>query len=88
MSKRKKHPDKDIEAAVAYAESKKWTFKETGKSAHAWGILKCPNNKKDCRCGEFCISSIWSTPKNPKNHAKQIIRIVDNCIYIDKESGN
>lgn len=36
MSKRKKHPNKDIEAAVAYAESKKWTFKETGKSAHAW----------------------------------------------------
>lgn len=88
MSKRKKHPDKDIEAAVAYAESKKWTFKNAGKSAHAWGILKCPKNKKDCRCGEFCITSIWSTPKNPKNHAKQIVRIVDNCIYKDKESGN
>ena len=31
-------------------------------------------------CGEFCRASIWSTPKNPGNHAKQIRRIVDNCI--------
>lgn len=30
--------------------------------------------------GEFCISSIWSTPRNAENHAKQIRRVVDNCI--------
>ena len=29
--------------------------------------------------GVFCITSIWSTPKNAGNHGKQIRRVVDNC---------
>lgn len=45
----------------------------------AWGIIYCPYNDKECRCGAFCIASIWSTPKNAGNHAKQIKRVVDNC---------
>jgi len=33
----------------------------------------------DCRCGEFCITSVWCTPVNPSNHGRQIRRVVDNC---------
>ena len=46
---------------------------------HAWGKIYCPYNDKECRCGEFCITSIWSPPKNAGTHAKQIKRVVDNC---------
>ncbi|ACK73753.1 conserved hypothetical protein (plasmid) [Gloeothece citriformis PCC 7424] len=75
----KKHPNKEIRAALIYAEEKGWRIEEGG--SHAWGKLYCPYNDADCRCGEFCITSIWSTPKNPSNHARQIYRVVDNCIY-------
>jgi len=48
--------------------------------SHAWGKMYCPYNDVECRCGEFCITSIWSTPKNPGNHARQLRRVVDNCV--------
>jgi len=76
--KRKKHPKQDIENALSYAEKLGWKIIVGG--SHAWGKMYCPHNNKDCRCGEFCISSIWSTPKNTGNHAKQIKRVVDNCL--------
>jgi hypothetical protein len=28
---------------------------------------------------EFCIVSVWSTPRNAGNHAKLIRRVIDNC---------
>jgi len=72
------HQNKEIAAALEYASNKGWRIIESG--SHAWGQIYCPDNDKDCRCGEFCKASIWSTPKNPQNHAKQIRRIVDNGI--------
>lgn len=75
---RKKHAKKEIEIALCYAESKGWRVEVGG--GHAWGKLFCPYKDDPCRCGEFCIASIWSTPKNAANHAKQIRRVVDNCI--------
>lgn len=74
---RKKHTDKDIEAALKHAESKGWIVEDHG--GHAWGKIYCPYNDAECRCGEFCISSVWSTPKNPHNHARQLKRVVDKC---------
>jgi hypothetical protein len=74
---RRTHPDKDIEKALRYAEEAGWRVVRGG--SHAWGKMYCPSNSKDCRCGEFCVSSIWSTPKNPGVHARQIRRVVDNC---------
>lgn len=74
---RKKHSKKEVEAALNYAEGLGWKIEVGG--SHAWGKMYCPYNDKDCRCGEFCISSIWSTPKNPSTHAKQIRRVVDKC---------
>nr|WP_315043066.1 hypothetical protein [uncultured Moraxella sp.] len=46
---------------------------ETGKSAHAFCRLRCVLGHSENQM------SIWSTPKNPENHAKQIIRKVSQC---------
>lgn len=35
MRKRVKHLNKEIEAAMIYAEHNGWIFKDTGNSAHA-----------------------------------------------------
>ena len=73
-SSRNKHPSKDIEAAIRYAESKGWRYKKAGGSAHAWGRLLCLQQDRD-----GCSLSIWSTPRDPAVHAKQIRHRVDNC---------
>jgi hypothetical protein len=56
--------------------------------------MYCPYDDPECRGGEFCIASIWSTPRNPGNHARQLRRVVDNCAIrrraaaaADNESG-
>lgn len=74
---RSKHPSKEIEEVLRYAEELAWRIEVGG--SHAWGRMYCPYNDRECRCGESCITSIWSTPKNPGNHARQLKRIVDNC---------
>lgn len=74
---RPKHPNKDVEAALEYAEAHGWWVEPA--RGHAWGRMYCPWNDDECRCGEFCIASIWSTPRNPGNHARQIGRVVDGC---------
>lgn len=74
---RKPHPKPDVEAALKYAEARGWHIKIGG--AHAWGRMYCPYNDATCRCGEFCILSVWSTPRNPGNHGRAIRRAVDNC---------
>jgi len=74
---RKRHPKKEVEVALRYAEQKGWRVEVGG--SHAWGKMYCPHNDKECRCGAFCISSIWSTPRNAGTHANQIRRVIDNC---------
>ncbi|WP_236873350.1 hypothetical protein [Burkholderia sp. PAMC 26561] len=82
---RSKHHKKEIEEALRHAESYGWRVEEGG--SHAWGRMYCPFNEATCRCGEFCITSIWSTPKNAVNHARALKRVVDNCaIQIEKPS--
>lgn len=71
---RNKHPCKEIEQAIKYAEEQGWRFVKAGKSSHSWGRLLCPEDSRD-----GCIISLWSTPKNPENHAKQIRNEVDKC---------
>lgn len=71
---RKKHPNKEIEAAIQYAEKQGWRYKQSGDSAHAWGRLLCPLQNR-----EGCSLSIWSTPRNTFNHAQQIYRRVNSC---------
>lgn len=74
---RRTHPKQEIENVLRYAELHGWRVEVGG--SHAWGKIYCPYNNKECRCGEFCITSIWSTPKNTSNHAKQIKRVIDSC---------
>ncbi|AGW91969.1 hypothetical protein [Cupriavidus necator] len=83
---RAKHPKKEIEAALRHAELQGWRVEKAKGNGHAWGRIYCPRNDKGCRCGEFCISSIWSTPKRPANHANAIRRIVDNCSHSYEET--
>lgn len=75
---RRKHPKPEIEAALKYAEEHQWRV-ETGGS-HAWGKMYCPTHDASCGCGEYCITSIWSTPQNPGNHGRQLQHVVDRCV--------
>jgi hypothetical protein len=85
--RRDRHPDKDIEAAIRYAEALGWRFRKAG--GHAFGRLLCPWNDADCRCGEFCQISVWSTPRSAWAHAAQIRRAVDGCMRAqDAEGGS
>lgn len=77
--RRAKHPKKEVEQALRHAEQQGWRVEPGG--SHAWGRMYCPRNLPECRCGEFCITSICSTPKNAGNHARQLRRIVDNCVF-------
>lgn len=81
---RNRHPDKDIEAALTHAESYGWRIEAS--AGHCWGRMFCPRNLEDCRCGEFCITSIWSTPKRPGNHARQLRRVVDKCVMHEPDT--
>lgn len=71
---RPKHPSKEIEAAISYAEAKGWRYKKTGSSAHAWGRLLCPHQERD-----GCSLSVWSTPRDQIVHAKQIRHRINSC---------
>jgi hypothetical protein len=80
---RKRHSSKEVEAALRYAEKHGWRV-VPNSGGHAWGRIYCPTNRVECRCGEFCITSIWSTPRNADNHAKMIVRVVDHCAFLQK----
>ncbi len=69
---KKRHPNKEIADAVAYAEARGWVIVRGG--AHAWGILRCPHGQ---RAG-YSVS-VWSTPRDPYRHAHRIRQAVDRC---------
>lgn len=69
---RLRHPNKEIEAAVAYAEASGWRVVPI--SGHAWGRLYFRWADRD-----GCMVSVWSTPRNAENHAKAIRRDVARC---------
>ena len=68
---RSRHPNKEVEEAVAEAEDKGWVFRPLGH----WGRIFCPHHVR----GEGCQVGIYGTPKNPENHAKQLKRQVNRC---------
>ena len=69
----KRHPNKHIREALEYALENGWEVIETGKSAHAFCRIRCLLGH-----GEH-VMGVWSTPKNAENHAKQILRKVNQC---------
>ena len=78
LAKRPRHPNKEIVAALDYAEAGGWRVVRL--SGHAWGKIQCPRNDEEFRCGTFCQTSIWSTPRVPEHMARHIRRVVDGCI--------
>jgi hypothetical protein len=71
---RSRHPDKHIEKAIKQAEMLGWRVEMS--NGHAWGKLYCPENSRD-----GCIIHVWSTPRVPENHARQIGRDIDLCTH-------
>lgn len=53
---RSPHPKKEVDEALRHAEGQGWRVEVGG--SHAWGRMYCPYNDEECRCGEFCITSI------------------------------
>lgn len=69
---RKRHKHKEIEKVVKYAASLGWRVREG--SGHVWAYLYCPRaDRSGCKVG------VWSTPKNPEDHARKVRRQVDSC---------
>ncbi|MGB4345872.1 MAG: hypothetical protein WBJ21_05705 [Burkholderiaceae bacterium] len=81
---RSPYPNKEVEKVLRIAEDNGWRVVQGG--SHAWGKIYCPYKDLECRCGEFCIASIWSTPRNPDNHARALLRVVMNC-YRHKDAA-
>lgn len=80
---RPRHPNKDIEAAVVYAESMGWRYVKAGKSAHVWCRMYCEFADR-----EGCRVSVNSTPKSSHDHAAMIRKVVDACTHrAEKEGG-
>lgn len=71
--RRAKHPKKDVEQVLRFAEENGWLVRPTA-SGHRWGEMTCGLAGLDS-----CRISIWSTPKNPGNHANRLRRKVRNC---------
>ena len=80
---RRKHTSKEIEAVLQELEALGWVVVE-GRG-HAWGLLRCPANSKECRCGEFCQMSVWSTPKDPERHANKLRQKALACTRLGRE---
>lgn len=74
-----RHSNKEIEAALTHAKEKGWSIIRS-KKGHCWGIIRCPHGYGGCQ------KSIWSTLKNPQDHAKAIRRFVDKCPHEQLES--
>jgi arginyl-tRNA--protein-N-Asp/Glu arginylyltransferase len=63
-----KHPKKDVNDALDYADEQGFDI-EQRRSGHAWGRINCG------MCGAFV--SIWSTPRDPFNHGRNLRKWVD-----------
>jgi len=78
---RPRHPNKEIEAAVSYAESQGWSCIKI--KGHAWGKLQCAFHDR-----EGCTLFVWSTPRVPENHARQLRRDIDRCPHKEEEKND
>ncbi|QDU91139.1 hypothetical protein Pla175_45590 [Pirellulimonas nuda] len=65
------HPNKHIRAAIKYAVSMGWRVKQP--ASHAYCRLLCSHGHR------LCKFSVWSTPRNPEDHARDIVRRVNQC---------
>ncbi|KZK85930.1 hypothetical protein PsAD13_01060 [Pseudovibrio sp. Ad13] len=82
---RRRHAKKEVEAVLCELEELGWTVRLRNGKGHAWGLLLCPFNDEQCRCGEFCQMSISSTPQNPSTHAAKLKKKALSCIYLNQK---
>lgn len=76
---RPRHPNKEVEAAVAYAESRGWRFRSQGH----WGRMYCAHADRD-----GCQFGVNGTPRDGDAHARQIRRAVDRCPHIEERADD
>lgn len=74
---RSAHPKNELEQGSQACRGAGLELGRKGQSRF-WEMY-CPYNDKEFCCGEFSITSIWSTLKNPGNHANALQRVVDRC---------
>jgi len=71
-----KHPKKDVNEALDYADGQGFEVEQTS-AGHKWGRITCTCSAR---------FSVWSTPRSPFNHGRQIRRWVDQHEHdADKE---
>jgi hypothetical protein len=75
-----RHPNKEVQAALEYAEEQGWTVVKS-KKGHCWGVIRCPHGRGGCQ------KSVWSTPRSPQTHAKSLRAFVDKCLHAEGEKG-
>ncbi len=78
---RSRHPDQEIEEAVAYAEELGWRVVPT--KGHGWGRLYCAHADRD-----GCMIPVWSTPRSTGNHARALVRAIDRCPHQERKEDN
>lgn len=76
MPGRDRHPKKDVEKSVQYAEEHHFVV-EVVYHGHVWGVLRCKSR--------ICILRVAGTPKNEGNEAQRIRRFVDRCEHEEKD---
>jgi hypothetical protein len=76
---RPRHPNKEVEAVIAYAESRGWTLRKMGH----WGRLFCARCDRD-----GCQVGVNGTPRDAEVHARQLKRAIDRCPHQSQEADN
>lgn len=68
-----RHPNKEIRAAIEEMIQAGWRIEK--REGHSWGCAFCPGGRAGCRPP----TSIWSTPRVPEHHARQLRRAIEHC---------
>lgn len=70
------HPNKHIREAIRFAEQHGWRFEKANARAHISGTVYCAEAS---RTG--CKFRVYSTPRDPVEHARKLKREVENCSH-------
>ena len=71
------HSNKEISKAIEYALDHGFRIVAAGRSSHIKLSLYCPVTSR-----EGCKVSVFSTPRSPEQHAKDIRDKIDRCLII------
>ena len=77
---RRRHPDRDVENALKYAEQHGWRIHVLSGHAHAWGRMYWPDECMRCGRPRHRMLSVASTLRNAPDHAADLRRSVRRCL--------